>query len=164
MMKIFSLSAVVLLTLVGCSETNSRVVTRLNQEAAFAGDLPANPLDWRVITSGIDRRDATMYTLFGNDVAVEHARKNAQHNYPVGSMLALVTWKQQEDVRWFGGQIPAAPASVEFLTVRAEGDHGPLYSYRNFAGTPLKELSVYSGTAPNERAAYMLLQRAAVMP
>jgi len=153
-----------LLSLMGCSEQNPRVATRLNQDAALAGDLPSNPLQWRVITSAINGRDATMSTLFGNDAAVEYARRNAQHDYPAGAALSLVTWKQREDSRWFGGRIPAAPESVEFVTVRADAGHRPLYTYRSFAGVPLKELSVYDGTAPNERAAYMLSQRAAVMP
>ena len=40
-----------------------------------------------------------MYTLFGNDLAVQYAHTNPQHDYPAGSVLSLVTWSQQEDPR-----------------------------------------------------------------
>jgi hypothetical protein len=133
------------------------VAATQNQAAALVGDLPANPLQWRVITSALNQRDATMYTVFGNDLAVQYARAHSQHEYPTGSVLALVTWKQQEDGRWFGGRIPAQPRSVEFVTVGA----GPSYSYEDFEGAPLKKVD---GHALNDRAAYLLSQRAAVMP
>lgn len=108
-----------LLTMAGCATTNPRVVTRLNGGAALNGDLPLNPLRWQVITSGVDPRNATMFTLFGNDAAVRHARSSADTEYPESSVLALATWEQQEDSRWFGARIPARPMSVEFVDVRA---------------------------------------------
>jgi len=153
-----------LLSLIGCSEQNSRVSTKLNQEAALTGDLPTNPLKWKVITSAVNKQNSTMSTLFGNDIAVQYARTKAQHDYPSGSVLSLVTWKQQEDPRWFGGNIPAAPQSVEFVTVGAAADHNPVYSYQDFEGTPLKKVSGQDSSAPDGRTAYLLSQRAAVMP
>lgn len=106
-----------LLGVIGCSEPNPRVVTTLNERAALARDLPLNPLQWKVITSAINKQDSAMYTLFGNDLAVQYAGKNSQHDYPAGSVLSLVAWNQQEDLRWFGGNLPATPKSVEFVTV-----------------------------------------------
>ena len=82
-----------------------------------------------------------MYTLFGNDLAVQYARKNSQHDYPAGSVLSLVAWNQQEDPRWFGGNLPATPKSVEFVTVGVAPDHRPLYSYQDFEGAPFKKVS-----------------------
>ncbi len=162
--KIYLVGMGILLGVMGCSEQNPRVATRLNQDAALAGDLPSNPLQWRVITSAVNEQDSTMYTLFGNDLAVQYARTNSQHDYPAGSVLSLVTWKQQEDPRWFGGKIPAAPKSVEFVTVGATADHRPSYSYQEYEGAPLKKISAQEGLAPDGRAAYLLSQRAAVMP
>ena len=156
--------AVALLGLLGCTSPNPRVVTTLNADAALVGDLPANPLQWKVITSALDRRDSTMSTLFGNDVAVECARTSSQHGYPAGSALALVTWTQQEDRRWFGGRIPAKPKSVEYVTVNGGTGHSLSYSYQEFEGSPLKRMSAQEGPAPNERAAYLLSQQASVMP
>ncbi len=159
------LSAVFTLLLAGCaSDVNPRVATRPNNDAALTGDLPVNPLQWKVITSAIDKQNSTMYTLFGNDVAVQYARTHAQHDYPAGSTLSLVTWSQQEDPRWFGGNIPSAPKSVEFVAVALGPDKKPTYVYQEFEGSPLKKTSSQESTAPDGRSAYLVNQRAAVMP
>jgi hypothetical protein len=157
--EIYLLSAVLAAGLVACSDkTNPRVVTRLNDEAALVGELPSNPLKGKVITSWVNKHDATMSTMFGNDVAVQYARTNAEKQYPAGAVLSVVTWSQQEDPRWFGGSIPQKTTAVEFVTVT-----GPeAYSYQRYEGSPLKK--VEDGAAPNDRAAYVLSQRAAVMP
>ncbi len=161
--KIYLLSAVMVgatLGLAGCEErVNPRVATKLNDDAALVGDLPSNPFQNKVITSWIDKHDATASTLFGNDVAVKYARTSAEMQYPAGSVLSAVTWSQQEDPRWFGGKIPQKPKAVEFVTVGATPG---AYSYQRFEGSPLKK--VEDSVAPNERAAYLLSQRAAVMP
>jgi Haem-binding domain/Cytochrome P460 len=73
-----------------------------------------------VITSSIDHRNGTMSTLFGNPIAVHYARSHADANYPADAAFTLVTWKQQEDGRWFGGNVPAAQVSVETVTAPAQ--------------------------------------------
>jgi Cytochrome P460 len=158
-----SLTALLLGTL-GCTQVNPRVATRLNEEASFAGDLAVNPLQWKVITSAIDHRNGTMYTVFGNDQAVAYARTHAQHDYPAGSVIALATWTQQEDARWFGGNIPKAPKSVEFVTVSAGVDQKRAYKYEDYEGSPLKKVLAQENPDPQGRAAYLISQRAAVMP
>ncbi len=80
-----------------------------------------------------------MYTLFGNDLAVQYARSSARHDYPAGSVLSLVTWNQQEDPRWFGGKIPAAPKSVEFVAVATTPDNKPVFSYQFYEGNTAQE-------------------------
>ena len=105
-----------------------------------------------------------MYTLFGNDLAVQYAHTNPQHDYPAGSVLSLVTWSQQEDPRWFGENIPAAPKSVEFVTVGVTDNHKPVYSYQDYEGAPLKKISAQESPRPEGRTAYLLSQPAAVMP
>jgi hypothetical protein len=163
-MRGYTLPVVAMLSiLAGCPAPNSRVVTRLNENATLTGDIPTDPLRWRVITSGVDSHDSTMYTLFGNDTAVQYSRTNGERNYPDGSVLSLVTWEQQEDMRWFGARIPAQPKSVEFVAVRVFGNGRPSYSYRNYQGTPLKERPALEGPA-NGRAEHVLSLRAAVMP
>jgi hypothetical protein len=164
-MKIIScLGAVLSLSIMGCTSENPRVVTKLNDGASLMGELPSNPLQGKVISSWIDKKDATMSTLFGNDIAVQYARSHSPHDYPVGAVLSVVTWAQHEDPRWFGGNIPAAPKSVEFVTIGLTPEHHPTYSYQDYEGSPLKKVSAQAGPAPNERAAYLLAQRAAVMP
>lgn len=167
MKSLISISAALCLGMLGCSATNPRVATKTNDQAYLVGELPWNPLQGKVITSWIGRRDSTMTTMFGNDVAVQYARSSSQPDYPAGSMLTAVTWNQQEDARWFGGKIPAAPKSVEFLTITSDatGPHAAIYRYEDYEGQPLKRISVQQGSVPpNERAAYLLAQRAAVLP
>lgn len=163
-MKVILASAALSLSTLGCSHQNPRVATRLNQDASLAGDLPLNPLQGKVITSWIDKQSSTMSTLYGNDVAAQYARSNTQHDYSSGSVLSLVTWNQQEDPRWFGGNIPAALKSVEFVTVGSASDHHATYTYQKYEGAPLKKTSTQEGLTPNDRAIYLFSQRAAVMP
>ena len=158
------LSIILPLSILGCSSNERRTSPTFNQSASLVGTLPANPLQWKVITSMIVRTDSTMSTLYGNDLAVEYVRTHAQHDYPVGSQLSLVTWTQQEDPRWFGAKIPEAVKSVEFVTVASTQDGRPSYSYSKYEGSPLQKSVAQESPTPNERAAYLLSQRAAVMP
>jgi hypothetical protein len=152
------------LTVSGCSQDNRGLSATLNQSASLSGELPANPLKWKVITSGVSTTDSTMFTLYGNDIAVQCARTDSQHNYPNGSAISLVTWTQQEDGRWFGAKIPNQVKSVEFVSVGAATDGRPSYSYQKFEGTPLKRTSVQDERAQADRAAELLSRRAAMMP
>jgi len=158
---VFSLG---LLGLAGCSNPYPPVVAKLNQSAVLAGNLPSNPLQDRVITSWIDRKHATMSTLFGNDIAVQYARTSQQQDYPSGSTLSLVTWTQQEDPRWFGARIPAKVKSVEYVMVQTGPDHRTTYTYESYEGSPLRKAAAQQGTTPSPQAQYLLSQRAAVMP
>jgi hypothetical protein len=153
-----------LLFLCGCSHQNWRVETKFNGEAAITGLQSLKHLQGAVITSWIDRKAATMSTLYGNDLAVQYTRTHSEHNYPAGSVLSLATWRQQEDPRWFGGKIPAQPQSVEIIVLASSPDHGILYKYQKLQGTPLREAGVEEGPMPNPRSVYLLSQRAAVMP
>src|SRR5260370_41234099 len=105
-----------------------------------------------------------MCTVFGNDLAVQYARTNWQRDYPGGSVLSLVTWKQEEDRRWFGGKIPAEGRSVEFVAVGRAADHRASYSYQEYEGAPLKKVSDRQGPTPDGRAGFLLSERAAVRP
>ncbi len=160
----WAMSAAILLA--GCSGENARVRTHLNTVAALRGDLPVNPMQWKVITSGVQSGGAggVMYTVFGNDAAVASARTNAQPEYPAGAVIALVAWSQQGDPRWFGGRVPGTPTSVEFVTVGAGANGGRTYAYEQYGGKPLRKIAAESGAKPGERASYLLAQRAAVMP
>lgn len=161
--------AALLLGAAGCSQGNPRVATRFNEDASLSGplkdslkgDLPVNPMMWRVITSAIDHRDATMFTVFGNDAAIAHEK---MRDYPAGAAITLVTWTQQEDPRWFGGNIPKSVKSVEMVTVSASADGKPAYRYESYAGSPLKKIAATESAEPAGRAAYILGLRAAVMP
>ena len=158
------LGVVLALSVFGCAGEEPKVEATFNQGASLVGGLPANPLQWKVVTSAIDTENSTMSTLYGNDVAVQYARTNQQQEYPNGSVLSLVTWTQREDGRWFGAKIPNEVKSVEFVFVAASADGRRLYSYQEYGGTPLKKVSEQEGPTANEGAARLLSQRAAVMP
>ena len=158
---VFSLSV---LSILGCSNPYPPVVATLNKSAALHGNLPSNPLQERVITSWIDQQNRTMSTLFGNDIAVQYARTSHQQDYPSGSTLSLVTWTQQEDPRWFGARIPAKVKSVEYVMVKTGPNHRASYTYESYEGSPLKKTLAQQGSTPTPQAAYLLSQRAAVMP
>lgn len=149
-----------ILPLAGC--TSKPATPSINQQASLNGTLP-NPLQWKIITSSLNRRDSTMSTLYGNDIAVKYARSNADHNYPTGAVLSLVTWAQRDDPHWFGAKIPATVKSVEFLTVTASPNQ-PAYTYENYQGSPLKKIDMSDTSAVNVRVDHLLSQRAAVMP
>jgi hypothetical protein len=150
-----------ILPFAGC--TSKPATPPVNQQASLSGTLPYNPLQWKIITSWLNRRDSTMSTLYGNDIAVKYARTNADHNYPTGAVLALVTWAQRDDPHWFGAKIPATVKSVEFLTVAASPNQ-PSYMYENYQGSPLKKVDPSDTNAVNARVDHLLSQRAAVMP
>jgi cytochrome P460 len=131
--------------------------------AAQSNALPANPLKWRIITSSIDPQTSTMSTLYGNDTAVQYARSNTKHNYPVGSQLALVTWTRRDDPRYFGARIPDHLKSIEFVSV-AELPGETRFSYEKFEGTPLAQTQSDDSPNPSPSAQSLLNQRAAVLP
>ena len=136
----------------------------INRDAALPADLPDQPFQWRVITTFIDKQHATMSTLYGNDLAVGHARMSPQSPYPVGAALALVTWSQQDDRHWFGGRIPGKTQSLEFVTVNPPKAGKPSYTYRSYEGSPLTEIPSHDGPIIQPRIDSILSQRAAVMP
>ena len=141
----------------------SALVPSINQPASFTGQLPWNPLRWKVITSLMDNRASTMSTLYGNDFAVGFARSGGR-DYPPGSVLALVTWRKQDDDRWFGARIPEQVKSVEFVSASAGPNNQAVYSYERYEGSPLMRTSAPDGGNPSARTAYLLSLRASVMP
>jgi hypothetical protein len=158
------LGFVIAISQFGCSNNSSRVSAALNENASLTGDIPENPLRWKVITSVVDRSDSTMATLLGNDPAVEYARSHSQQDYPGGSVISLATWTEREDPRWFGANIPDRIKSVEFVRVSAQPNEPPSYSYEEYEGSPLTKATGQDPTAVRERTAYILSLRAAVMP
>jgi hypothetical protein len=115
----------------------------------------------RVINSAINRKKSTMSTLYGNDVAFSHAAATADSSYPAGSVLALVTWKQQEDPNWFGANIPGELAGIELIRV-----NGPAtaISYRQYSGSALRPALDRDTVQVHTRIRYILGEKPSVMP
>jgi hypothetical protein len=158
MKALFLAAAVTLLPVAGC--TSKPATSTINDQAALTGHLPYNPLAWKVITSSVNQRTATMSTLYGNDIAVQYARTNADRAYPAGSVLALVTWAQRGDPHWFGAKIPSTVQSVEFVTIQDAAGASP--THERYQGSPLTRTAASAADA--NRIAYLTAQRAAVMP
>src|SRR5580700_6534260 len=116
----------------------------VNNTAALPTSLPYQPLTWNAITMYVDPQTHTTATLYGNETAMQavQSRGTAPADgtkgpaYPVGAVLALVSWAQRDDPHWFGARIPDVPQSVEFVQIAAGGQQN---GYRRFAGTGLPE-------------------------
>lgn len=163
-LTLLALTVLMAASFAGCAKDIPATHALPNYDASPLGDLPTNPLHWKIITSSISPGDSTMSTLYGNDVAVQSARTSQRTGYPAGAILSLVTWTQQEDPRWFGANIPHHVKSVEFVFVNAADSGKPAYSYQSFDGSPLRKSSEEAGPTPGVRAQSLLIQRAAVLP
>ncbi|SEW50102.1 cytochrome P460 family protein [Chitinophaga arvensicola] len=134
-------------------------VARINTAASLHDTVLLRPHEWKVITSTIQTGSKTMCTLYGNETAVNTARKGGSQ-YPGGALLTLVTWKQQPDDHWFGALIPGEVESVEQVQFTADAI-SPLY--KKYTGNELRE-SPASEVEAQQRTAYIVGCRAAVMP
>jgi hypothetical protein len=112
------LSSLIAIYACGCAKENPRALTTVDLEASLMGPLPWDPMQGKVITTWMDSGSETMSTLYGNDAAIDHARKSREQ-CAAGVIVSLVTWKQREDPRWFGAKIPGKVQSVEFCPRRA---------------------------------------------
>ena len=128
-----------------------------DQAALLPDSAGTHPLTGKVITSFVNRREGTMSTLYGNDLAVNSARSGMA--YPPGAVVSLVTWSQREDPHWFGGRIPRAVVSVETLHYGAGGV--PVYECRE--GMPLVK-KMPSPDVVARRVQYITAKKASVLP
>jgi len=135
--------------------------TQINQNASLPASFNFKKLGLKVITSSVNKKQGTMSTLFGNEVALKSASSENQIKPAPNEMLALVTWKQQPDNHWFGAEIPNDISTLEILSTMNSKDHLSVV-YEKFAGKFLER----SADTTNEvlREKYMLSQRASIMP
>jgi hypothetical protein len=166
-----SITLLVVFALLGCAGGEFKApAATLNQSATLSDGLPVNPMEWKIITSSVDTSATTTSTLYGNEIAVAYARSNTGQTYPNGAEIALVTWTQREDDRWFGAKIPDQVKSVEFAavegldTTKSRGAYERQYDYEKYEGTPLRQVIKQRALAPDDRMAALFSQRAAVMP
>ena len=87
-----------------------------NRDTVLPSDLPDGLLARRVITMSIDPAHGTTSTVYGNDLAVAHARDGSADAYPPGSEIARVTWRERANPYWYGARIPGRVASVELVS------------------------------------------------
>jgi hypothetical protein len=134
---------------------------RLNEAASLPPSFDFSKLGLRVLASSINRRQATMATLYGNDLACQTALGGTRAAQS-GEVLALLTWKQQADPNWFGARIPGALQSLELLRAGPTSGGRSAVTYQYFTG---KDLILRTDTLhQQERIAYLLSQKPAVLP
>ncbi|TVT43285.1 hypothetical protein FNT36_04130 [Hymenobacter setariae] len=149
-----------LLALSACSQ-NKVPAGQLNKAASLPTTFNFSMLGLRVLTTFINRRQATTATLYGNDRARQAALGGTGAAQP-GEVLALLTWRQQADPNWFGARIPGALQSLELLRTGPGSMGRPAVSYQYFTG---KDLTQRADTLGQQaRIAYLLAQRPAVLP
>jgi hypothetical protein len=136
----------------------------LNKTASLPAAFNFNKQGWKVITSFINRQQTTMSTLYGNEAAFKHATTGISGSYPPGAALALVTWKQQEDKRWYGASIPSGLQTLELVsTIVADGSN-TMATYRQYEGAALTPAPPADSLHDNTRIKYILGQKASVLP
>ena len=133
----------------------------LNKKAAIPVSFNFSKAGLKVITSSINKKEQTMSTLYGNDLALKTAISGST-SYPPGENLTLVTWKQQDDDRWFGAKIPGELLSVEIIKTIHSSIGSIATNYQRFTG---KELIADTDTAhQQDRIIYIFSQKPSVMP
>ena len=149
-----------LLALSACSQ-NTVPSGQLNEVASIPTSFNFSKLGLRVLSSSVNRRQATMATLYGNSLARQAALRGTGAAQP-GEVLALLTWRQQADPNWFGARIPGALQSLELLRAGKAGAGHPAVTYQCFMG---KALVLKADTLhQQERIYYLLAQKPAVIP
>ena len=145
------------LLLGGCA--GSTIVDEpVNVKASLPADFYFTKQGFKVISTLIDKKKATMATLYGNDIALNAAKAGVQLHTP-GLAMALVTWQQQSNPYWYGNKIPGSLLSVEM--VMADRKKGGI-TYALFEG---KKLTFNPGTThPEKRISYILDQKPSIMP
>ena len=140
-------------------------VDLFNREAALPAEVTGSPLEWQLITVGVDKRTARMSALYGNDVAAERARaRGSLDTLPPGGALARVTWAQREDPHWFGARIPAAVVSVEEVSAGSSAEATPALVSAWYAGSPLRLVPVAEAPPAQAVLEDLLHEGVAVMP
>ena len=159
-MKAIPIALGALLALSACSQPKVPAGQR-NAAASLPPAFNFSKLGLRVLSTFVNRRQATTATLYGNDLARQVALGGPGATQP-GEVLALLTWRQQPDPNWFGARIPGALQSLELLrTEPASGGH-PTMRYQCFVG---KDLVLKSDTLHQQaRITYLLAQKPAVLP
>lgn len=154
MKSAYILLAGIVLALAAC--TGNTVL--VNNAAAIPASFNFGKMDYKVITSSINKKKGTMSTLYGNELALKASIADTGTIAP-GEVFALVTWKQQADDHWFGANIPGNLQSVEYVKT---ADAGNKISYQRFEG---KGLVLSADTSQSrERIKYILDQKPSVMP
>jgi len=160
-MKITHILFAASVLIVSACNNSKPVEELLNKKAAIPASFNFSKAGLKVIASFINKKEQTMSTLYGNDLALKTALLGSA-NYPPGENLTLVTWKQQDDDRWFGARIPGDLLSVEVIKTISSNTGNVTTNYQRFTG---RELAIDTDTThQQERISYIFSQKPSIMP
>lgn len=154
-MKYFSITPICFIVFL--SACISETENNLNLQASLnkTEGLTVNPLLENVITSSINPKAGTMQILYGNKIAWDYVNTHTDLQYPKGSVLYSVTWRQKPDSLWFGANIPKEIVQIEQVSFENEQP-----KYERFQGSPLQK----TDATDSSRLAYILSQKMAISP
>ena len=131
----FILSLIILMATACADHKQTPGAGQINTDASLPAGFGFSKMGLKVITSTVNKQLGTMSTLYGNDSAKATAEMRNGVCLP-GSVFALITWKQQADKRWIGGNIPGNLVSVEILKTKDKQQQTRIYN--RFNGSDLK--------------------------
>lgn len=143
----------------GCSQKDN--TSLINTAASLPESFNFNQMGLKVINSSTNPKKETMSTLYGNDQALAAYKGNG--GTQPGEVIALVTWKQQEDDHWFGAKIPGKLLALELIKTKAgQPANHPEIVYQRFEGS---KLTLNNDTAGRSKSiAYILSQQPSILP
>ncbi|WP_426670104.1 hypothetical protein ACPPVU_02435 [Mucilaginibacter sp. McL0603] len=157
MKSAYILLAFTAIMLAACTSTTNNTAL-MNDAASLPLSFNFGKMGFKVITSFINKKQGTMSTLYGNELALKAAAAGTG-TVTTGEVFALVTWKQQADDHWFGAKIPSNLLSVEYVKTGVGSNR---ISYQKFEG---KDLTLSTDTSNNQiRIKYIFDQKPSVMP
>lgn len=156
-MKLLYISLAGIVLILSACDTPKPSEELLNKKAAIPASFHFDRAGLKVISSSINKKNKTMSTLYGNELALKTAIAGSTE-YPAGENLTLVTWKQQDDDRWFGARIPGDLESIEVVKTSDPN----IVNYQKYEG---RQLVINPDTAhQQERIKYIFAQKPSVMP
>lgn len=96
-------------SLTACQQAENR-----NDAAALPQSFDFSKMHLKTISSVINPATRTTSTLYGDTSALS-SLKMSDSARGGEKTLVFITWKQQEDARWFGARIPAGLQMIEVL-------------------------------------------------
>jgi len=160
--KYLAIVTCVALALTGCSETNNSHNGEINTQASFPEGFNFKNRGLHVITSSINKKENTTSVLYGIAVAQKFA-ETAIPTDSTGVVMTLVTWKQQDDDRWFGAKIPGKLLSAETITIKGTPAQ-TVKKFELFTGDSLKKETSVDPLKTATRIKFILGQKASILP
>ncbi|QNK61565.1 hypothetical protein H7F33_13480 [Pedobacter sp. PAMC26386] len=148
------------LLFVSCQE---KLKENRNDKASIPESFGFEAMKLKTITTFIDSKAQTTSTLFGNQEAYE-TMKNTSAQVDGVKKLILVSWKLEEDPKWFGAMVPGGLLSIEELASSNFFNTDLPIQYDKLEGRSLKKNGTISAWEKQNRINLILSLKPAVAP